>query len=62
MEAILWGFVEQLKATRMLAELGLPGDEEWKGRVNSDTAYYLGNEYAGLGGQTSVTIEKFSDN
>ena len=45
MEAILWGFVEQLRATRMLAELGLLGDEEWKGRVNSDAAYYLSNEY-----------------
>lgn len=45
MEAILWGFIEQLRATHMLAELGLLDSEEWKGRVNSDTAYYLSNEY-----------------
>jgi hypothetical protein len=45
MEAILWGFVEQLRATRMLAELGLLENDEWKGRVNSDAAYYLSNEY-----------------
>ena len=40
----------------MLAELGLPGDEEWKRRVNSDTAYYLGNEFAG------AWWSNFSDN
>jgi hypothetical protein len=45
MEAMLWGFVEQLRATRMLAELGLLENEEWKARVNSDSAYYLSNEY-----------------
>ena len=42
---MLWSFVEQLRATHMLAELGLLENEEWKGRVNSDAAYYLGNEY-----------------
>jgi hypothetical protein len=45
MEAILWGFVEQLRATRMLAEMGLLENEEWKVRVSSDAAYYLSNEY-----------------
>ena len=46
MEAILWSFVEQLRATRMLADLGLLDNNEWHHRVNSDTAYYLANPYA----------------
>ncbi len=45
MEALLWSFVEQLRATRLLAELGLIEDEEWRLRVQSDTAFYLANEY-----------------
>ena len=45
MEAILWSFVEQLRASRMLSELGLLGDNEWQARVESDTAYYLANDY-----------------
>ena len=45
MEALLWSFVEQLRSTRMLAELGLLEDEEWRLRVRSDTAYYLANDY-----------------
>lgn len=45
MEALLWSFVENLRATRMLAELGLLEDEEWRLRVKSDTGFFLGNEY-----------------
>jgi hypothetical protein len=45
MEALLWSFVEQLRSTRLLAELGLLEDEEWRLRVNSESAFYLGNEY-----------------
>ena len=45
MEALLWSFVEQLRATRLLAELGLIEDEEWRLRVKSDAAFYLANEY-----------------
>jgi len=45
MEALLWSFTEQLRATRMLAELGLLEDEEWRIRVNSETAFFLANEY-----------------
>ena len=45
MEAILWSFTEQLRAMRMLADLGLLEDEEWRARVNSDAAFYLANEY-----------------
>lgn len=45
MEALLWSFVEQLRSTRLLAELGLLEDEEWRLRVKSETAFYLGNDY-----------------
>jgi hypothetical protein len=45
MEALLWSFVENLRSTRLLAELGLLEDEEWRLRVKSETAYYLGNDY-----------------
>lgn len=45
MEAILWSFVEQLRATHMLADLGLLDNEEWRKRVNSDSGYYLANRY-----------------
>ena len=45
MEALLWSFTEQLRASRMLADLGLLDDEEWRSRVDSDTAFYLANEY-----------------
>ena len=46
MEALLWSYVEELRATRMLGELGLLDDTDWKTRVRSDTAFYLGNRYA----------------
>lgn len=45
MEAFLWSFVEQLRSMRLLAELGLLDDSEWKARVESDAAFYLANEY-----------------
>lgn len=45
MEALLWSFVEQLRSTRLLAELGLLEDSDWRARVNSDTGYYLANAY-----------------
>ena len=45
MEAILWSFVEQLRSTRLLTELGLLEDEEWRLRVSSETAFYLANDY-----------------
>jgi hypothetical protein len=45
MEALLWSYVEQLRSTRLLGELGLLEDEEWKARVSSDTSFYLGNPY-----------------
>jgi hypothetical protein len=45
MEALLWSFSEQLRSTRLLAELGLLEDEEWRLRVQSETAFYLANDY-----------------
>lgn len=45
MEALLWSFVEQLRSTRLLGELGLLEEDEWKARVMSDTGYYLGSTY-----------------
>jgi len=45
MEALLWSYVEQLRSTRLLGELGLLEDAEWRARVESDTAFYLGNRY-----------------
>lgn len=45
MEAILWSFVEQLRASYMLADLGLLEDDEWRARLDSDGGFYLGNAY-----------------
>ena len=45
MEALLWSFVEQLRATRLLAELGLLEDDEWRLRVNAESAFFLANDY-----------------
>jgi hypothetical protein len=45
MEALLWSYAEQLRATRMLAELGLLEDEEWRFRVRNDTSFFFGNRY-----------------
>ena len=45
MEALLWSFTEQLRATHMLAELGLLEDVEWKKRVKSESAFFMANEY-----------------
>jgi hypothetical protein len=45
MEALLWSFTEQLRATRLLGELGLLEDDEWRLRVNAETEFYFGNRY-----------------
>ncbi len=44
-EALLWSYTEQLRATHMLAELGLLSDADWRQRVESDSAFYLANPY-----------------
>lgn len=45
-EALLWSFVEQLRAAYMLGELGLLDDGEWKTRVRGETGFFLANPYA----------------
>ncbi len=45
MEALLWSYAEQLRSMRMLAELGLLENEEWRFRVRNDTSFFFGNRY-----------------
>ena len=44
-EALLWSFTEQLRSARLLAELGLLDDDEWRLRVQSESGFFLGNRY-----------------
>jgi len=46
MEALLWSVTEQWRATRMLVDLGLLEDNEWRPRVDADTEFMFGNRYA----------------
>jgi hypothetical protein len=46
MEAMLWGFVEQLRGTYRLAELGLISEEDWRNRVEADVGFYLSDPYS----------------
>lgn len=46
MEAILWSYTENLRATYMLSQQGLLEEAEWRLRVEADTAFYLANPYA----------------
>jgi len=46
MEALLWNVAEQWRATRMLADLGLLEDDEWRPRVEADTEFIYSNPYA----------------
>ena len=48
MEASLWIYAEHIRATRLLSQLGLLDDEEWRARVQAESAFYYGNSY-GLG-------------
>jgi hypothetical protein len=45
MEALLWSYTEQLRATYKLSELGLLESEDWRARVVSDATFYLNNNY-----------------
>ena len=45
MEALLWTYAEHLRATRLLATLGLLEDDEWRVRVQADSGFYYGNRY-----------------
>lgn len=44
-EALLWSFVEQLRGAYILYQQGLLDEEEWQRRINSDSAFYLANNY-----------------
>jgi hypothetical protein len=36
MESLLWSFVEQLRGTYRLAQLGLIEEEDWRNRVENE--------------------------
>ena len=46
MEALLWSFVEQLRGTYRLAELGLLSDEDWQKRAEGEVTFYLSDRYS----------------
>ena len=46
MEALLWGFAENLRGTYRLAELGLLEEEDWHRRVESEVTFYLSDRYS----------------
>jgi hypothetical protein len=46
MEALLWGFAENLRGTYRLAELGLLEEEDWRRRVESEVTFYLSDRYS----------------
>ena len=46
MEALLWGFAENLHGTYRLAELGLLEEEDWRRRVESEVTFYLSDRYS----------------
>lgn len=46
MEALLWSFMEQLRGTYRLAELGLLSDEDWRSRAESEVTFYLSDPYS----------------
>jgi hypothetical protein len=46
MEALLWGFAENLRGTYRLAELGLLEEEDWRRRVDSEVTFYLSDRYS----------------
>jgi hypothetical protein len=46
MEALLWSFMEQLRGTYRLAELGLLSDQDWRRRAESEVTFYLSDPYS----------------
>lgn len=45
-EALLWSFVEQLRGTYRLAELGLIEEDDWRSRVENEVTFYLSDPYS----------------
>ncbi len=46
MEAMLWSFIEQLRGTHRLAELGLLEEADWRNRLENEVAFYLSDPYS----------------
>ena len=46
MEALLWSFMEQLRGTYRLAELGLLSEEDWRRRAEGEVTFYLSDPYS----------------
>ena len=46
MEALLWSFLEQLRGTYRLAELGLLNEKDWRNRAESEVTFYFGYPYS----------------
>lgn len=46
MEALLWSFIENLRGTYRLAQLGLLEDSDWRSRVESEVTFYLSDPYS----------------
>ena len=46
MESLLWSFVEQLRGTYRLAQLGLIEEEDWRNRVENEVTFYLSDPYS----------------
>ena len=46
MESLLWSFIEQLRGTYRLAQLGLIEEEDWRSRVESEVNFYLSDPYS----------------
>ena len=46
MEALLWSFIEQLRGTYRLAELGLIEEQDWRNRVENEVTFYLSDPYS----------------
>ncbi len=46
MEALLWSFVEQLRGTYRLAQLGLIEEDDWRRRVETEVTFYLSDPYS----------------
>lgn len=46
MEAILWSFLEGLRGTYRLAQLGLLTEEDWSNRVNNEVPFFFSDPYS----------------
>lgn len=46
MEALLWSFIENLRGTHRLAQLGLLEEDDWRSRVESEVTFYLSDPYS----------------